>query len=294
MHSIAAAITRLNIANMTHHLATYFNVHLVSDSTGETLAGVMRASCAQFDRILPLEHTYYLIRSQKQLERVLIQIEAAPGVVMFTISNDDLRGRLEARCKELNVPCVAILDSVLDMMQRYLGQELNHRIGASRVLDADYFRRIDALNFAMGHDDGQATVEIANADVVLLGVSRTSKTPTCVYLANRGVKAANIPLVPNQILPDVLFGPSAPLVVGLTITPDRLVHVRRNRLATMKETRETSYVDDSVIRQEIIQAQRLFERHDWPVIDVSRRSVEETAAAVMNMIADRRRERGHA
>jgi regulator of PEP synthase PpsR (kinase-PPPase family) len=254
----------------------------------------MRASCAQFDRILPLEHTYYLIRSQKQLERVLIQIEAAPGVVMFTISNDDLRGRLEARCKELNVPCVAILDSVLDMMQRYLGQELNHRIGASRVLDADYFRRIDALNFAMGHDDGQATVEIANADVVLLGVSRTSKTPTCVYLANRGVKAANIPLVPNQILPDVLFGPSAPLVVGLTITPDRLVHVRRNRLATMKETRETSYVDDSVIRQEIIQAQRLFERHDWPVIDVSRRSVEETAAAVMNMIADRRRERGHA
>jgi hypothetical protein len=277
---------------MTGRLATYFNVHLVSDSTGETLAGVMRASCAQFDRILPLEHTYYLIRSAKQLERVLLDIEAAPGVVMFTISNDDLRGRLETRCKEIGVPCVAVLDSVLDMLTRYLGQELNHRIGASRVLDADYFRRIDALNFAMGHDDGQAVVEIANADVILVGVSRTSKTPTCVYLANRGVKAANVPIVPNLSLPAALFEPDAPLVVGLTITPDRLVHVRRNRLATMKETKETSYIDDAAVRAEIINAQKLYERHGWPVIDVSRRSVEETAAAVMNMIAERRRERG--
>ena len=272
-------------------LATYFNVHLLSDSTGETLAGVMRASCAQFDRILPLEHTYYLIRSPKQLDRVLADIEAAPGVVMFTISNDELRGRLETRCRELGLPCVAVLDSVLEMLTRYLGQELNHRIGASRSLDADYFRRIDALNFAMGHDDGQATVEIADADVVLVGVSRTSKTPTCVYLANRGVKAANVPIVPNLALPDALFGPDAPLVVGLTITPDRLVHVRRNRLATMKETRETTYVDDSAVRSEIINAQKMYERHGWPVIDVSRRSVEETAAAVMNMIAERRRER---
>jgi [pyruvate, water dikinase]-phosphate phosphotransferase / [pyruvate, water dikinase] kinase len=279
---------------MPQRLATYFNVHLVSDSTGETLAGIMRASCAQFDRILPLEHTYYLIRSLKQLERVLIDIEAAPGLVMFTISNDELRGRLEARCKELGVPCVAVLDSVLEMMSRYLGQELNHRIGASRILDADYFRRIDALNYAMGHDDGQSTVEIAGADVVLVGVSRTSKTPTCVYLANRGVKAANVPIVPNLPLPEILFGPDAPLVVGLTIAPDRLVHVRRNRLATMKENRETSYIDDSAVRQEIINAQKLYERYEWPVIDVSRRSVEETAAAVMNMIASRKRERGHA
>jgi hypothetical protein len=178
------------------------------------------------------------------------------------------------------------------MLTRYLGQELNHRIGASRVLDADYFRRIDALNFAMGHDDGQAVVEIQDADVVLVGVSRTSKTPTCVYLANRGVKAANVPIVPNLALPDALFGAGAPLVVGLTITPDRLVHVRRNRLATMKETKETSYIDDQAVRTEIINAQKLYERHGWPVIDVSRRSVEETAASVMNLIAERKRERG--
>lgn len=278
---------------MTSPLATFFNIHLVSDSTGETLAGVMRAACAQFDRIMPLEHTYYLIRSPKQLERVLADIEAAPGVVLFTISNDELRGRLESRCREISIPCVAVLDSVLEMLTRYLGQELNHRIGASRSLDADYFRRIDALNFAMGHDDGQGAVELTEADVILLGVSRTSKTPTCVYLANRGVKAANIPIVPNLKLPDLLFGPEAPLVVGLTITPDRLVHVRRNRLTTMKETRETSYVDEQAVRSEIIAAQRMYERYGWPVIDVSRRSVEETAAAIMNLIAERRRERGH-
>jgi regulator of PEP synthase PpsR (kinase-PPPase family) len=144
----------------------------------------------------------------------------------------------------------------------------------------------------MGHDDGQAVIEIQDADVVLVGVSRTSKTPTCVYLANRGVKAANVPIVPNLSLPDALFGANAPLVVGLTITPDRLVHVRRNRLATMKETKETSYIDDMAVRTEIINAQKLYERHAWPVIDVSRRSVEETAAAVMNLIAERKRERG--
>ncbi len=269
--------------------ATYFNVHLVSDSTGETLAGVMRASCAQFDNILPIEHSYYLVRSPRQLERVLREIESAPGVVMFTISNDELRGRLEARCRELAMPCVAVLDPVLDMLSRYLGMELNHRIGAGRVLDADYFRRIDALNFAMGHDDGQGGVELEEADVILVGVSRTSKTPTCVYLANRGVKAANVPIVPNISLPERLFQPDAPLIVGLTVSPDRLVHIRRNRLATLHEQRSTDYVDEQAVRAEIVHAQRTFERHGWPVIDVSRRSIEETAASVLNLLAERRR-----
>jgi regulator of PEP synthase PpsR (kinase-PPPase family) len=273
---------------MTQRIGTYFNVHLVSDSTGETLAGVMRASCAQFDHILPIEHSYYLVRSTRQLERVLKEIEAAPGVVMFTISNNDLRGRLEARCRELGAPCVAVLDPVLDMLSRYLGQELNHRIGASRALDADYFRRMDALNFAMGHDDGQGGQELNDAEVILVGVSRTSKTPTCVYLANRGVRAANVPIVPHIPLPERLFEVDAPLIVGLTISPDRLVTVRRNRLVTMRETRETSYVDDEAVRTEIIHAQRTFERHGWPVIDVTRRSVEETAASILNLLAERK------
>lgn len=186
--------------------------------------------------------------------------------------------------------CVAVLDPVLDTLQRYLGQDLNHRIGAGRVLDADYFRRIDALNFAMGHDDGQHQKEFTDSDVVLVGVSRTSKTPTCVYLANRGVKAANVPIVPHIELPVALFRSDAPLIVGLMISADRLIHVRRNRLVSMKESRETSYVDEAAVRAEIIHAQKVFEREGWPVIDVTRRSVEETAAAVLNLIAERKRD----
>ncbi len=276
---------------MNEKLGVYFNVHLVSDSTGETLAGVMRACCAQFDNIMPLEHTYFLVRSARQMERVLAEIQEAPGIVMYTISNMEQRSRLESRCKELGMPHVAVLDPMLDMMSRYLGLELNHRIGAARVLNAEYFRRIDALNFAMGHDDGQQVVELKDADVILVGVSRTSKTPTCVYLANRGVKAANVPIVPNVPLPGELFGPNAPLVVGLTISTDRLISIRSNRLATMKETRSTSYVDQESVRGEVVHAQKMFEREGWPVIDVSRRSVEETAAAVLNLLVEYREAR---
>jgi hypothetical protein len=272
---------------MDRKLGVYFHVHLVSDSTGETLAGVMRASCAQFDNILPIEHSYFLVRSAKQVERVLREVEEAPGVVMYTIANADLRGRLETRCRELGVPCVAVLDPVLDMLHRYLGLPFNQRIGKGRTLDADYFRRIDALNFAMAHDDGQAAPELKHAEVVLVGVSRTSKTPTCVYLANRGVKAANIPIVPSIPLPSILTEPGGPMVVGLTISPDRLVQVRRNRLASMKESRDLSYADAEEVRAEVRFAQRLFERHGWPVIDVSRRSVEETAAEVLNLLSKR-------
>lgn len=279
---------------MPERLLAYFNVHLVSDSTGETLAGIMRASCAQFDHIAPLEHSYYLVRSLRQVDRVLREIEAAPGVVMYTISNDALRERLETRCKEIGTPCTAVLDPVLDMLSRYLGLELNHRIGAGRVLDSSYFRRIDALNFAMAHDDGQGGVELDSADVILVGVSRTSKTPTCVYLANRGVKAANVPFVPGISLPARLFEPDLPLIVGLTVSPDRLLMVRRNRLATMKESRSTTYVDEEIVRAEITEAQKLFAKQNWPVIDVTRRSIEETAAAILNMIAERAREQDRA
>lgn len=273
---------------MPDRLGTYCNVHLVSDSTGETLAGVMRATCAQFDSILPIEHSYFLVRSTRQLERVLREIEAAPGVVMFTLSNMDHRARLEQRCREIGQPCVAVLDPVLDSVSRYLGQELNHRVGGSRTLNAEYFARIDALDFAMEHDDGQQQLELRKADVILVGVSRTSKTPTSVYLAHRGVKAANVPMVPNVPLPPELFEPVRPLVVGLTISPDRLIHVRRNRLVAMKETRAGDYTDEDAVRAEVMQAQKLFEREGWPVIDVSRRSIEETAAAILNLLGERR------
>ena len=273
---------------MRQRLATYFNVHLVSDSTGETLAGVMRATCAQFDNIMPIEHSYFLVRSVRQLERVLEEIAAAPGVVMFTLSNLEHRAILEEHCARVGMPCVAVLDPVLDITSRYLGQELNHRVGAARKLNAEYFKRIDALDFAMDHDDGQQVIELSTADVILVGVSRTSKTPTSVYLAHRGVKAANVPLVPSVPLPPELFAKDHPLVVGLTISADRLVHIRRNRLVAMKETRAGDYTEEEAVRREVMDAQRLFERQAWPTIDVSRRSIEETAAAVLNLLAEHR------
>ena len=200
---------------MAERPGIYFNVHLVSDSTGETLAGVMRASCAQFDQILPIEHSYFLVRSLRQLERVMKEIEAAPGIVLFTLSNLDHRAALESRCRELGLPSVAVLDPVLDTMSRHLGLEMNHRVGASRVLNAEYFQRIDALDFAMDHDDGQGVVELRKSDVILVGVSRTSKTPTCVYLAHRGVKASNVPMVPGVPLPPELFEPNSPARGGV-------------------------------------------------------------------------------
>lgn len=273
---------------MRDNIGVYFNVHLVSDSTGETLAGVMRATCAQFDNIIPIEHSYFLVRSSRQLERVLGEIESAPGIVMFTLSNLEHRAMLEDRCKALRMPCVAVLDPVLSTTSRYLGLEMNHRVGASRRLNAEYFKRIDALDFAMDHDDGQQVVELLDADVILVGVSRTSKTPTCVYLAHRGVKAANVPMVPGVPLPPELFTPNRPLVVGLLISADRLIHIRRNRLMAMKETRSGSYTDEDDVRREVTEAQRLFEREGWPTIDVSRRSIEETAAAVLNLLAEHR------
>jgi [pyruvate, water dikinase]-phosphate phosphotransferase / [pyruvate, water dikinase] kinase len=265
-------------------LATYFHVHLVSDSTGETLNAMARAVCARFENVLPIEHIYALVRSQRQLDRALGDIEEAPGIVLHTIVDDKLREALEEGCRKLDMPCLPALDPLVSAMQRYLGAATTSRVGAHLRLDNDYFNRMDALNYAIGHDDGQGGQDLDQADVVLLGVSRTSKTPTCIYLAHRGVRAANVPLVPGRALPDKLLALKNALIVGLLISPDRLIQIRRNRLLSLKENRDTSYTDQEAVRDEIIGARRLFERHGWPTIDVTRRSVEETAAAVLNLL----------
>jgi [pyruvate, water dikinase]-phosphate phosphotransferase / [pyruvate, water dikinase] kinase len=266
-------------------LATYFHVHLVSDSTGETLNAMARAVCARFNNVLPIEHIYSLVRSQKQLERTLDEIAEAPGVVLHTIVDQSLRAALERGCQELDMPCIGALDPLVTILSRYLGAPLSTRVGAQYSLDTDYFNRMDALSYALGHDDGQGGPDLAQADVVLVGVSRTSKTPTCIYLAHRGVRAANVPLVPSTPLPAALDDLNGVPVVGLTVSPDRLVQLRRNRLRALREERDTSYVDSDAVRAETIAARRVFERRGWPVIDVTRRSVEETAAAVINIIS---------
>ena len=268
----------------TPRLATYFHVHLVSDSTGETLNAMARAVCARFDNVLPIEHIYALVRSQRQLDRALGDIEEAPGVVIHTIVDDKLRHALEEGCRRLDMPCIPALDPLVSALSRYLGASTTSRVGAHLRLDNDYFNRMDALNYAIGHDDGQGGQDLDEADVVLVGVSRTSKTPTCIYLAHRGVRAANVPLVPGRPIPEKLFALKKALVVGLIISPDRLIQIRRNRLLSLHENRESTYIDTDVVRDEIIQARRLYERHDWPTIDVTRRSVEETAAAILNLM----------
>ena len=276
-------------------LATYFHVHLVSDSTGETLNAMAKAVVARFDGVIPIEHIYALVRSDRQMERVLAEIASAPGVVLHTLVDRELRDQLEEGCRVLDMPQIAALDPLVGALSRYLGAALSTRVGAQHALDTDYFNRILALDFAMAHDDGQGTTEqLEGADVVLCGVSRTSKTPTCIYLAHRGIRAANVPLVPNQEDGERLVGLKNPLVVGLTVSPDRLVQIRRNRIDGLNASHTSAYTDQEAVRDETVKARRAFERRGWPVIDVTRRSVEETAAAIINVLNERRTQRAGA
>jgi regulator of PEP synthase PpsR (kinase-PPPase family) len=272
------------LAMTPSRFATYFHVHLVSDSTGETLNAMAKAVCARFDNVLPIEHIYSLVRSQRQLERVLQEIDGAPGVVLHTIVDANLRSALEQGCRDLDLTCVAALDPLVAALARYLGASLSTRVGAQHAMDNDYFNRMDALSYAIGHDDGQGTQDLEAADVVLVGVSRTSKTPTSIYLAHRGIRAANVPLVPGAEPPAQLFNLKRAVVVGLTVSPDRLIQIRRNRLLNLREERESAYIELESVRDEIVRARRMFEKYGWPVIDVTRRSVEETAAAVINVL----------
>jgi [pyruvate, water dikinase]-phosphate phosphotransferase / [pyruvate, water dikinase] kinase len=267
-----------------------FHVHLVSDATGETLNAITRAALAQFEGAVVNEHFYALVRSQKQLQRAIEHIQAEPGLVFFTLVNPDLRRALQQACASLSLPAYDVLEAPIAALRNFLGSgaEESHRPGGQHDVDQKYLDRIEALNFAIAHDDGQNFDTIGAAEVILTGASRTSKTPTCVYLAMRGVRAANVPLVPGRPVPMVLLRADAPLVVGLWASPDRLVQIRRSRLVTMGEARDTDYVDLDQVRAEVTNTRRLFESHDWPMIDVSRRSVEETAAAVINMLADRK------
>jgi regulator of PEP synthase PpsR (kinase-PPPase family) len=265
---------------------------MISDSTGETLITVARAVAAQYANVTPVEHVYPLVRSQKQLDRVLAEIEEAPGIVLFTLLEKDLVERLESKCREINIPSLSIIGPVMQLFRAYLGRETTQRVGAQHTLNADYFKRIDALNYTMMHDDGQHVEGLEDADVVLVGVSRTSKTPTSIYLANRGVRTANVPLVPGIPIPPQLETLKNPLVVSLHASPERLVQVRQNRLIGLgaKATDDT-YTDRQAVTEEVLFSRKLSAKYDWPLLDVTRRSIEETAAAVMKLYADRQRQR---
>jgi [pyruvate, water dikinase]-phosphate phosphotransferase / [pyruvate, water dikinase] kinase len=260
----------------------YVHLHLISDATGETLIAASRAAAAQYEGVTAIEHVYPLVRSRAQVDRAITEVEAAPGIVLFTLVDPELTKRLEVACKELSVPCLSVLEPILNLFQSYIGVASMHRPGAQHMLNSEYFRRIEALNFTMLHDDGQQIDNLEKADVVLLGVSRSSKTPTSIYLANRGIKTANVPIVPDVPLPDQILALREPLVVGLIASVERIIQIRENRLLALKASPDSPYVDRFLVAREVARARRLCAEHGWPVIDVTHRSIEETAAAVID------------
>ncbi len=272
---------------MSHKAPSFFHLHLVSDSTGETLNTIARAATAQYADKRPIEHVHPLVRTKRQLQRVLQEIKQTPGIVLYTIVNPELGATLESQCRELQTPCFAVMRPVMQVFESFLGAPRAPTVAGQHVLDAEYFQRIDALNFTMAHDDGRLPDDLNTADIVLLGISRTSKTPTSIYLAQRGYKTANLPLVPSLPLPDELTQPHKAFVVCLIASPDRISEVRRNRAVLIGDRNLDDYVDRSQIASEIAYSRRVCAEHRWPVIDVTRRSVEETAATIIRLMQDR-------
>lgn len=263
------------------------HLHLLSDSTGETLENIAKAALAQFDAVEIIKHFWPMVRSETHLDRILDEVAANPGLVLFTLVNPDIRAKLERRCRVLGLPVVPALDAVTDALSNLLGQAAKARPGRQHVLDAAYFARVEAIQFTIAHDDGQNWENWETAEIVLAGVSRSSKTPTSIYLANRGYRTANIPIVVESPPPAALFTLKHPLVVGLTTNPERLIAVRRNRLLSLNQAPETDYVNDEKVKAELAFARRMFADNGWPVIDVTRRSIEETAAAIINLVNER-------
>ena len=266
---------------------TLLHLHLLSDSTGETLEVIANACLAQFEGVDVRRHLWPMVRSEGHLDRVLDDVERRPGLVLYTLVNNTLRRDLEQKTRRRGIHAVAALDPVTHALSAVLGREAAGRPGRQHALDAAYFARVDAIQFTIAHDDGISSENWEEADIVLAGVSRTSKTPTSIYLANRGYKVANIPLVPEAPPPPSLFSLEHPLVVGLTTNPDRLVQIRRNRLLALNQAPETDYVDIEAVNAELAFARRIFADNDWPVIDVTRRSIEETAFAIVKLCNER-------
>lgn len=264
-----------------------FNLHLVSDSSGETVTNIARACLVQYPDVQVTEHFWWLVRTPGQLGRVITAFKRAPGLVIFTLLDNPMRARLETACRELRMPAISALDPVMQALGRAFKQRAKTDIGKQHVMDAGYFSRIDAMHFAMQHDDGQSMKTLVGADIVLVGVSRTSKTPTCMYLANRGLNVGNIPLVPGQTVPDYVLAATKPLFVGLTREPKSLSDIRQSRVRLMRGDRGEQYADVDIVREEIADSRRLFSRMGWPVIDVTRRSIEETAATIVQLFNQR-------
>ena len=264
-----------------------FILHLISDSTGETVTHVARACLVQFDDIEVEERVWPMVRNTGRVDEVLDAIEKQGGFVLYTLVDREIVKQLEDGCALAQIPCIPVLDPVVAAFGKFLNAEVHARPGGQHVMDAEYFSRIEAMQFVLSHDDGQSTWDLNEADVILLGVSRTSKTPTCIYLANRGIKAANVPIVPGCPIPEKIFEVDQPLIIGLNKDPKRLVEIRRQRLRLFDQDENTDYVNLDAVSREINEARRLFNKHNWPTINVSRKSIEETAAQILQLYQNR-------
>ena len=267
---------------------TSFHLHLVSDSTGETISLIARACMVLFDKAKPIEHLWSMVRKAEHVEQLTDNLKENKGIVLYTLVDADIREKLEENCSKLGIPCISVLDPLISALGTYLGAKIQPIPGQQHAMNADYFDRIEAMQYVLSHDDGQSTRDLERADIVLVGVSRTSKTPTCIYLANRGIKAANVPIVPECPIPEDLFNISNPLVVGLIKDAKRLIEIRRQRLKFLNQDENTDYVNPDLVNEEIKDSRKLFLKCGWPIINVSRSSIEETAATIIQMLNKRR------
>lgn len=264
------------------------NLHLVSDSTGETLSSVARAVLSQFEGVESNDLIWPLVRTKPQLDRVLESIAKHPGVVLYTILHDDLIEELRKECFKLQVPCIPVLSHIIAEFSNYLNMNISHTVGRQHLLDGEYFSRVEAISYTLTHDDGQSSWDLYEADIVLVGVSRTSKSPTSVYLSCRGYKTANIPFVSLETIPNSIYELRKPLIVGLIINPEKLVQIRQSRLALIGKDIGNDYIDIEAVKEEIAESRKLFTKLNCPVIDVTKRSVEETSAKIIHLLQEKK------
>ncbi len=261
-------------------------LHLVSDSTGETLKAVSSAAAAQFSELEYQQKTYPMVRTVTQLERVFKNIKEEKGVVFCTLVEEEVREKLEEFCVNENILYLPVMENIVSVLEKYTGFEAINKPGGQHILNDNYFKRIEAINYTLDHDDGQGLLDLENADVIIVGVSRTSKTPTCIYLANQGIKAANYPLVPHVGISEELENIKNTQVVALITSAQTLVEIRRKRSIELGlDNTDNDYIDIHKVEEEITTAKRIFANKGWPVIDITRRSVEETASAIMNILS---------
>ena len=266
-------------------MSNTYQIYLISDSTGETLDRIFTAIKAQFKNIDYKVHTYSFTRTENQISKIISEAKKEPNsIILYSIVDSGLAKHLANISDKKKIPCFGVLGDLILSFSKLLNQKASHEPSGQYALNDEYYKRIEAIQFTMNHDDGNLIKEIKKSDIILLGVSRTSKTPTAIYLANKGFKTSNIPLINENSIPQVLReDPSISCVVGLSTEPERLVDIRKNRMSSLKETENKSYTDINKIKKEVDDAKNTFRKYGWPTIDVTRKSVEETAASVIKI-----------